>query len=252
MISNGMDEQHVDRMAHVGKLAKTLLDYIAPFVQKGISTLEIDKLCSEYTHDVLMAESAPLNYLGFPKSVCTSINNVVCHGIPDHTRLRDGDIINIDVTVKKKFEDKYYYGDTSRMFMIGAVKQRHRYLCDITLKCLDAAIESVVPGRPLSVIGHTIETMATGSGFSVVRDFCGHGIGTEFHTDPQILHYKNDNHEPMIPGMIFTIEPMINERGHRTKILPDGWTAVTRDGGFSAQYEHTVLVTDTGCRILTS
>lgn len=242
---------NIDAMRDVCGLAKQLLDYISPFVVAGITTNELDRLCEVYTVNILQAESAPLNYEGYPKSICTSINKVVCHGIPDETQLKEGDIVNIDVTVKKMYDGVYHYGDTSKMFMIGRVHPRHKFLCEITLESLNRAIEIVKPGVPFSKIGHTIEKIAKNAGFSVVRDFCGHGIGTEFHTQPQILHYSNNLPGVIESGMIFTIEPMLNEKDSKTKILEDKWTAITRDGGYSAQYEHTILVTDDGCEVLT-
>jgi methionyl aminopeptidase len=246
-----MTQKEIENMRVVCNLAKQLLDYISPFVIEGTTTNHLNDLCEEYTVNVLSAESAPLNYHGYPKSICTSINNVVCHGIPNDNKLKNGDIINIDVTIKKLVNGAYFYGDASKMFMIGNVHPRHKFLCQITKECLDNAIKEVKDGALFSKIGEVIEKTATSAGFSVVRDFCGHGIGTEFHTEPQILHYKNDRVEIMNEGMIFTIEPMVNERGYKTKVMEDGWTAITRDGGFSAQYEHTILVTKNGCEVLT-
>lgn len=241
----------IDAMRSVGKLAKNLLDYITPFVVEGISTIELNDLCHNYTVKELDAESAPLNYKGFPKSICTSVNNVICHGIPNSYKLKDGDIINIDVTVKKQYNGVYHYGDTSRMFMIGNVKPRHKELCEVTKYCLDQAIKVVKHNAPLSLIGITIENIADKHNFSTVRDFIGHGIGTIFHTDPKIFHYRNNGRTLMKSGMIFTIEPMLNEYKSKCRLLEDGWTAVTLDNGYSAQYEHTILVTDFGCEVLT-
>jgi methionyl aminopeptidase len=238
-------------MRLVCNLAKQLLDYISAFVVAGVTTNSLNNLCENYTINVLNAESAQLNYEGFPKSICASVNNVVCHGIPNNTPLKNGDILNIDVTVKKLIDGSYFFGDTSKMFMIGEVHPRHKFLCKTTYDCLENAIKIVKDGVPFNKIGKVIEETASNAGFSVVRDFCGHGIGKEFHTVPQILHYKNNDSSLMKEGMIFTIEPMINERGHKVKLLEDGWTAITRDGGYSAQYEHTILVTKNGCEVLT-
>jgi len=246
-----LNEEEINNMRFVCNLAKQLLDYISPFVLAGVTTNYLNDLCEKYTIDVLLAENAQLNYLGFPKSICASVNNVVCHGIPNDKPLKNGDILNIDVTVKKFIDGSYYFGDTSKMFMIGKVHPRHKFLCETTYECLQNAIKIVKDGTPLNKIGEAIEKTASSRGFSVVRDFCGHGIGKEFHTDPQILHYKNDETSIMKEGMIFTIEPMINERKYKTKILEDGWTVITRDGGYSAQYEHTILVTKNGCEVLT-
>ena len=239
-------------MRFVCELASRLINHVGQFVSDGVTTDELNSICHEYTISELDAESAPLNYMGYPKSICTSVNNVVCHGIPNSTPLKNGDIVNIDVTVKKKIGEHYYYGDTSKMFLIGKVHPRRKFLCEVTKECLFRAIDAIKPGEPISVIGSVIEPLAKSAGFSVVRDFCGHGIGTEFHDEPKILHYKNNDSTIMTPGMIFTIEPMINERGSEVKILEDGWTAITRDGGCSAQWEHTILVTENGREILTS
>lgn len=243
---------NIDAMRDVCSRTKKLLDYITPYVVAGVTTNQLNDMCEKYTTDVLGAESAPLNYKGYPKSICTSKNSVICHGIPDDTPLRQGDIINIDVTLKKKYDGVYHYGDSSRMFMFGKVHPRHRYLCEITYKALMSAIDILKDGVELKEIGRIIESIASSSGFSVVREFAGHGIGTEFHTSPTILHYKNNETEIMRSGMIFTIEPMLNERDHKCKTLSDGWTTITRDGGYSAQWEHTVLITDTGCEVLTA
>jgi len=242
---------NLEYMKDVCGLAKRLLDYIGPHVVEGVTTQKLNDLCHEYTVTTLQAESAPLNYKGFPKSICTSVNDVVCHGIPGNYALKNGDIINVDVTVKKIYDGQYYYGDTSKMFLIGDVKPQHVKLCEVTELCLNEAIKVVRNNQPLSLIGETIENIADKHGFSVVREFCGHGIGTIFHTDPKIFHYRNNDYTKMKSGMIFTIEPMINEYKSKCKLLNDGWTAVTMDNGYSAQYEHTILVTDTGCEVLT-
>lgn len=242
---------NVEAMRDVCRRTKLLLDYISPFVQSGITTNQLNDLCEKYTVEVLECESAPFGYKGYPKSICTSKNNVVCHGIPDDIPLKEGDIVNIDVTLKKAYDGVYHYGDSSRMFLIGKVHPRHRYLCEITQQSLMSAINIVKPGVPLNKIGEVIETYARTAGFSVVKDFAGHGIGTEFHCEPTISHCKNNDSRLIQSGMTFTIEPMLNEKSYKTKILEDGWTAITRDGGYSAQWEHTILVTDNGCDILT-
>jgi len=242
---------NIDSMRDICGRTKQLLDYITPFVISGVTTNYINDLCETYTIQVLEAESAPLNYKGFPKSICTSKNNVICHGIPDDIILKDGDIINIDVTLKKKYDGVYHYGDSSRMIMIGRVHPRHRFLCETAYKCLLDGISVVKNGIAFNKIGEVIERTANSSGFSIVKDFVGHGIGTEFHTEPQIKHYKNNDGGIMTTGMIFTIEPMVNEKSYKSKILQDGWTTITRDGGWSAQWEHTLVVTDSGCEVLT-
>lgn len=242
--------KNVDSMKDVCRLTRMVLDYISPFVVEGVTTNKLNDLCEDYTRS-LGAESAPLNYHGFPKSICTSINHVVCHGIPDDAPLKSGDIVNVDVTLKKKYDGIYHFGDSSRMFLIGDVKRRHEYLCEVTKLCLEEAVKICGPGKKFSDIGKRIESIATQSGFSVVREYCGHGIGTEFHMEPQILHYKNDSDDVMMEGMTFTIEPMLNEGKNGTKLLEDGWTVITKDKKFSAQYEHTVLITKDGYEVLT-
>jgi methionyl aminopeptidase len=242
--------KNIDAMRDVCSLTKSVLDYITPFVVEGVTTNHLNDLCENYTKS-LGAESAPLNYLGFPKSICTSVNHVICHGIPDDTPLKDGDIVNIDITLKKKYNGVYHYGDSSRMFCIGNVKRRHQYLCEVTKLCLDEAIKVVGPGKKFNEIGKKIESIASQSGFSVVREYCGHGIGTEFHMEPQILHYKNDIDGSMEDGMTFTIEPMLNEGKSSTVLLDDKWTVITKDKKFSAQYEHTILITKDGYEVLT-
>jgi methionyl aminopeptidase len=242
--------KNLAHMRDVCTLTKRVLDYITPHVVAGITTNKLNELCEDYTQS-LGAESAPLNYHGFPKSICTSVNHVVCHGIPDERVLKNGDIVNIDVTLKKMYDGVYHYGDSSRMFLIGDVAKRQQYLCTITKQCLDEAIKIVKPGQKFSEIGRIIETIARQSGFSVVREYCGHGIGTEFHMEPQILHYVNDLPDIMEEGMTFTIEPMLNEGGATTVLLEDGWTVITKDKKKSAQYEHTVLVTGDGYEVLT-
>ena len=243
----------VNKMRAAGKLAAQTLDYIAPFVKPGISTGELDRLCHEFiiAHDAI---PAPLNYTPaghtpFPKSICTSINHQVCHGIPDFARiLKNGDILNIDVTVIKDG----WHGDTGRMFYAGNPSILAEKLCVITLECLICAIDTVRDGSRLSDIGAAIQRHAESQNFSVVRDFCGHGLGSKFHEPPQVLHYFSKNENIILrENMIFTIEPMINAGKPDVKVLSDGWTAVTRDRCLSAQWEHTVCVTAHGCEILT-
>nr|WP_298414928.1 type I methionyl aminopeptidase [uncultured Halomonas sp.] len=241
----------IDKMREAGRQAASVLEMITPYVQLGVSTGELDRLCHEYIVNELGSTPAPLNYHGFPKSICTSINHVVCHGIPDPSKkLKNGDIMNIDITVKTA---DGYHGDTSKMFIIGENTQGER-LCRITQECLYRSIAAVRPGARLSELAKPIQQHAEANGYSVVRDFCGHGLGSVFHEEPQVLHY--DGYAPeadvaLAEGMCFTIEPMINAGGYRTKVLRDGWTAVTRDKSLSAQWEHTLLVTATGVEILT-
>lgn len=238
-------------MRAAGKLAAETLDYITPFVKVGVTTEELDTVC----HDFIVkhgAIPAPLNYKGFPKSICTSINEVVCHGIPEQRALKNGDILNIDVTVILDG----WYGDTSRMYWAGEVPEKAKRLTDITYRSLMASIEVVKPGATLGDIGYAIQSLAEGEHCSVVRDFCGHGLGQVFHDTPSILHYGEPNTGPKLePGMLFTIEPMINLGNQRddwkTRVLKDGWTAVTKSGKLSAQFEHTIGVTDTGYEIFT-
>ncbi len=234
-------------MRAAGKLAAETLDYIAPLVKIGVTTGEIDRLCHEFIvkHG---ARAAPLGYKGYPKSVCTSVNHVVCHGIPGDKQLEDGDIINIDVTVILDG----WYGDTSRMFLLGDVGVRAKKLVDTTYEAMMAGIEVVKPGATLGDIGAAIQRVAEGQRFSVVRDFCGHGLGRVFHDSPSILHYgKAGTGMRLQPGMFFTIEPMINAGDWRVKVLADGWTAVTKDRSLSAQFEHSIAVTETGYEIFT-
>ncbi len=236
-----------EAMKKAGSLAARTLDYIAPFVKKGITTDELDRLCHEYIvqHN---ATPAPLGYQGYPKSICTSVNHVVCHGIPGPKKLEEGDIINIDVTVILNG----WYGDTSRMFSVGKIGVRAQKLIDVTFEALMRGIDVVRPGAHLGDVGHAIQTFAEKNGFSVVRDFCGHGIGRFFHGAPNVLHYGTPHTGlELKEGMFFTIEPMINAGKYPVKILSDGWTAVTRDKSLSAQFEHTLGVTKDGCTIFT-
>jgi methionyl aminopeptidase len=238
----------IERMRVAGRLAAEVLKMIHPHVQPGITTGELDRLCHAYIVDVQQAVPAPLNYKGFPKSICTSVNHVVCHGIPGDKRLKKGDIINIDITVIKDG----YHGDTSRMFFVGEPSIQAKRLVTISYECMLKGIEQVRPGARLGDIGHAVQTYAEANGCSVVREYCGHGIGRVFHEDPQVLHYgRAGTGLELVPGMTFTIEPMINAGRKEVRLLPDNWTVVTRDHSLSAQWEHTVLVTDGGCEVLT-
>ncbi len=235
-------------MRIAGKLAAEVLEMIEAHVVPGISTDELDQICHDYIVNEQQAIPAPLNYRGFPKSICTSINQQVCHGIPSAKKLKKGDIVNIDITVIK--DD--YHGDTSKMFLVGESSLHARRLCDITREAMLKGIEVVRPGATFSDIGHAIQTHAESNRYSVVREFCGHGIGREFHEEPQVLHYGKPGQGAVLKaGMIFTIEPMLNIGKQHVKVLADGWTAVTKDRSLSAQWEHTILVTETGHEILT-
>ncbi len=241
------NQDDFESMRIAGSLAADCLDYITDFIKPGISTLKIDELCHNFQVKK-GAIPAPLNYKGFPKSVCTSVNHVVCHGIPCEKILEEGDIINIDVTPKLNG----WHGDTSRMFYVGKPSAKAKILTKITYECLMIGIESVKPGKTLGDIGYSIQSHAERNGFSVVRDFTGHGLGTVFHTSPTVLHYGEPNTGLILEeGMFFTIEPMINSGKHDVKILSDGWTAVTRDKSLSAQFEHSIGVTTSGCEIFT-
>ncbi|HVJ53105.1 MAG TPA: type I methionyl aminopeptidase [Aliidongia sp.] len=235
-------------MRKAGKLAAEVLDFITPTVKPGVTTEELDRLCHGFILDH-GAVPAPLNYRGFPKSICTSINHVVCHGIPGERKLMDGDIINIDITVILDG----WFGDTSRTFLVGEkVPLKARRLVDVTYEAMMRGIEVVKPGVRLGAIGHAIQSFAEAQRFSVVRDFCGHGLGRVFHSAPSVLHYGHPSEGPILrPGMFFTIEPMINTGRYEVKILADGWTAVTKDKSLSAQFEHTIGVTEEGYEIFT-
>ncbi|HVV68885.1 MAG TPA: type I methionyl aminopeptidase [Gammaproteobacteria bacterium] len=240
--------EEIAKMRVAGRLAGEVLTMIGPYVQAGITTEELDKICHDYIVNVQQAIPAPLNYRGFPKSICTSVNHVICHGIPGNKKLKDGDIINIDVTVIKDG----YHGDTSKMFCVGQASILAQRLVKVTQECLYLGIALVKPGTQLGDIGAAIQKHAEAQHFSVVREFCGHGIGKIFHEDPQVLHYGTKGTGMALQaGMTFTIEPMINAGKRFSKVLPDGWTAVTKDHSLSAQWEHTLLVTETGCEVLT-
>ena len=242
---------HFEAMRRAGRLAAETLDMITPHVRVGVTTGELDRICHEFivAHGAI---PAPLGYRGFPKSICTSVNHVVCHGIPGDKRLADGDVLNIDVTV---IVDGWH-GDTSRMFFVGEVGVRARKLCDVTYDAMMKGIAAVKPGVTLGEIGRAIQAPAEAQRFSVVRDFCGHGLGRIFHDAPSVLHYfdaENPLHAMRLqPGMFFTVEPMINAGDWHVKILSDGWTAVTRDKSLSAQFEHSVGVTADGVEIFTA
>jgi methionyl aminopeptidase len=240
--------EEIERMRVAGRLAATVLDMITPHVKAGTTTGRLDQICHDYIVSELDAVPAPLNYRGFPKSICTSVNHVVCHGIPGDKKLKNGDIVNIDITVIK--DD--YHGDTSRMFFVGEPSVLAKRLVDKSYECMMQGIEIVKPGVRLGDIGHAIQSLAEAARFSVVREYCGHGIGRVFHEDPQVLHYGKPNTGLALQsGMTFTIEPMINAGRKETRLLTDNWTVVTRDHSLSAQWEHTVLVTDDGFEILT-
>ncbi len=241
----------LEKMRVAGRLAAQVLEMIEPHVQVGVTTGELDKICHEYIVNELDAIPAPLNYNGFPRSICTSINDVVCHGIPsDKKVLKSGDIVNIDITVIKDG----YHGDTSKMFCIGKVASHAERLIQITQECLYRGIEVVKPGATLGDIGHVIQTHAEKNYYSVVREYCGHGIGAIFHEEPQVLHYgKPGSGIELKPGMTFTIEPMLNAGKRHVKLnRKDGWTVTTRDGRLSAQWEHTLAVTDSGYEVFTT
>ena len=249
------DADGIAGMRVAGKLASEVLDYLTPFVQPGVTTNALDKLAHDFITQVQGGIPAPLNYTGggnipYPKSICTSVNHQVCHGIPNDKQLKKGDIVNIDVTVIKDG----WHGDTSRMFMVGEVSIAAKRLCAITYDAMWHGIKMVKPGIHLGDIGHAIQKFAEGQGFSVVREFCGHGIGRIFHEEPQVLHYgRPGTLEKLVEGMTFTIEPMINAGGKDIKDGPekDGWSIVTKDRSLSAQWEHTVLVTPTGYEVMT-
>lgn len=240
------DEQEKMRVA--GRLAARVLEMIEPHVQPGVTTDALDRICHDYIVGELDAIPAPLNYNGFPKSICTSVNHVVCHGIPGPKVLKKGDVLNIDVTVIKDG----FHGDTSRMFYVGEPSILARRLAETTREAMIEGIRRVAPGARLGDIGHAVQRHAEQRGFSIVREYCGHGIGRIFHEDPQVLHYgRPGTGLELQPGMTFTIEPMVNAGRADVKLLPDAWTVVTKDHSLSAQWEHTVLVTESGYEVLT-
>lgn len=242
--------EELEKMRIAGRLTAEVLEMIAPHVQVGITTGELDKICHDYITVTQNAIPAPLNYHGFPRSICTSINDVVCHGIPsDAKKLKNGDIVNIDVTVIKDG----FHGDSSIMVQVGDVPTHATRLIEVTQECLYKGINEVKPGATLGDIGYVIQKHAEKNYYSVVREYCGHGIGKVFHEEPQVLHYgQRDSGMELKPGMTFTIEPMINAGKRQTRLnKSDGWTVTTRDGRLSAQWEHTLAVTEDGCEILT-
>lgn len=240
-------------MRIAGRLAGEVLDYIAPFVKPGVTTDELDKLCHDYMVNIQGCIPAPLNYAPhghkpYPKSICTSINHQVCHGVPSDKKLKNGDIVNLDITTIKDG----WHGDSSRMFLVGDASIQAKRLCDITHECMWLGIAQVKPGATLGDIGHAIQKHAEKNGYSIVREFCGHGIGKVFHEDPQVLHYgKPGMGTKLEAGMVFTIEPMINAGKRDIRQLGDGWTIVTKDHSLSAQWEHTIAVTENGFDVLT-
>ena len=249
LVTNAVD---LDKMRAACRDAAKILDFLTPYVLPGVTTGELDQICLKYLTDELKVKSAtvgyaPPGYTPFPGAICTSVNHQVCHGIPGDRILKNGDIVNIDVTIIKDG----WFGDTSRMYYVGEPSILARRLTDVTYECMWLGIAQVKPGRTLGDIGHAIQKHAESKGFSVVREFCGHGIGQKFHQDPQVLHYgKPGTGQVLEPGLIFTIEPMINAGRREIRQLSDGWTVVTRDHSLSAQWEHSILVTDTGYEVL--
>jgi methionyl aminopeptidase len=240
--------QEQDKMRVAGRLAADVLDMIGDYVKPGVTTGELDQICHDYITDTQDAIPAPLNYRGFPKSICTSVNHVVCHGIPGDKQLKAGDAINIDVTVIKDG----FHGDTSRMFFAGKPGIQAQRLADVAFEGMWLGIQELAPGKFLGDVGAAIQTFVEGNRFSVVREYCGHGIGRVFHEDPQVLHYGHRGAGMELKaGMTLTVEPMINAGKRNVKLLNDGWTVVTKDHSLSAQWEHTVLITDTGFEVLT-
>jgi methionyl aminopeptidase len=238
----------IQKMRLAGRLAAEVLEVVAPQVRAGVTTDELDRICHEHIVNVQSAIPAPLNYHGFPRSICTSVNHQVCHGIPGDRVLKGGDVVNIDITVIKDG----YHGDTSQMFLVGDVSVQARRICQVSRECLLIGISMVRPGAELRDIGRAIQRHAETNGCSVVREYCGHGIGRQFHEDPQVLHYDDPKVQLVLePGMTFTIEPMVNAGKRQVKVLRDGWTVVTKDHSLSAQWEHTVLVTPAGYEVLT-
>jgi methionyl aminopeptidase len=253
MVATLKSEKDIAGMRIAGKLAAEVLDFITPHVKVGVTTGELDQLCHDYMVNVQGTIPAPLNYCPpgytpYPKSICTSVNDVICHGIPGNKVLKSGDVINIDVTVIKEG----YHGDTSRMYFVGEPSILAKRLTAITFECMWIGISKIKPGAHLGDIGFAIQQHAEKAGYSVVREFCGHGIGTVFHEEPQVLHYgRPGTLEEIVAGMIFTVEPMINAGRREMKEMGDGWTIKTKDRSLSAQWEHTVLVTPSGYEVLT-
>ncbi|WGE46615.1 type I methionyl aminopeptidase [Actinobacillus equuli] len=242
-------EEEIEKLRVACKLASDVLVMIEPYVKEGVSTAELDRICHEYIINEQQAIPACLNYHGFPNATCISLNEVVCHGIPSADRkLKKGDILNIDVTVIKDG----YYGDNSKMYVVGEPSIRDKRLIEVTLESLYIGLRTVKPGIRLKEIGKTIQQYVEKQGFSVVREYCGHGIGTEFHCDPQVLHYNSDDGGVVLQeGMVFTIEPMVNAGKKEIRNMPDGWTVKTKDRSHSAQFEHQIVVTKEGCEVMT-
>ncbi len=240
--------EEIEKMRVAGRLAAEVLEMIEPHVQPGITTQELDQICHDFIVNEQQAIPAPLNYHGFPKSICSSVNHVVCHGIPGEKKLKKGDIVNLDITVIKDG----YHGDTSMMFFVGEPSVKAKRLVEVARECLVIGIKMVKPGMHLGDIGHAIQTHAEAHNYSIVREYCGHGIGREFHEEPQVLHYGHPGTGVVLePGMTFTIEPMVNAGKRSVTLMRDGWTVITKDRSLSAQWEHTLLVTDEGVEVLT-
>ncbi len=240
--------QEIAKMRVAGRLAAEVLEMIEPHVKAGITTAELDRICHDFIVNEQQAIPAPLDYHGFPSSICTSVNHTICHGIPNEKRLKEGDIINLDITVIKDG----YHGDTSKMFFIGSPSIQAQRLSKVAYECMCLGIKQVRPGAQLGDIGHAIQQYAEAQSYSVVREYCGHGIGLKFHEEPQVLHYGQAGTGLLLePGMIFTIEPMINAGKRHVKLMKDGWTVITKDRSLSAQWEHTILVTEDGYEVLT-
>ncbi len=238
----------INKMRVAGRLAAEVLEMIGEYVRPGVSTDELDRICHDFIVDEQQAIPAPLNYRGFPKSICTSVNHQVCHGIPGNKILKHGDIVNIDVTVIKDG----FHGDTSKMFFVGKPSVLGKRLVEVTHQAMWKGIDLVRPGNRLGDIGHAIQRFVESHGYSIVQEYCGHGIGRGFHEEPQVLHYGSANTGiELQAGMTFTIEPMVNAGRRNVKLLPDGWTVVTKDRKLSAQWEHTILVTPAGHEVLT-
>ncbi|MFK7795742.1 MAG: type I methionyl aminopeptidase [Gammaproteobacteria bacterium] len=238
----------IEKMRIAGQLASEVLQMIGEHVKPGVTTQEINDICHNHIVNQQKAIPAPLNYRGFPRSVCTSINHQVCHGIPGDRVLKDGDTVNIDVTVIKD----EFHGDTSKMFYVGKPTVKAQRLIDLTYEAMCIGINKVKPDVTLGDIGHAIQTFVEKNKCSIVREYCGHGIGKNFHEDPQVLHYGSPNSgDKLVPGMTFTIEPMVNSGKRHVRLLPDQWTVVTKDHSLSAQWEHTILVTEDGFEVLT-
>jgi len=248
MTINFKTPEEQDLMRVAGRLTADVLDMIGQYVQPGVSTDDLDQICHDFIVNTQQAIPAPLNYRGFPKSTCTSVNHVVCHGIPSDKKLRNGDCVNIDITVIKDG----LHGDSSRMFHVGKPSVQAQRTAQVAFAAMWEGIRQIRPGARLGDIGHAIQKYVEAHHCSVVREYCGHGIGRGFHEDPQVLHYGKPNSGIEIePGMAFTVEPMVNAGKRQVRLLPDGWTVVTRDHSLSAQWEHTILITDTGHEVLT-